>query len=62
MNRILSLIVAILFAICFEVGVVMLIVHWWGTTAAMVVIAIESVFVLWTVYEIRRASDEPGNE
>ena len=26
------------------------------------VIAIESVFVLWTVYEIRRASDEPGNE
>ena len=34
MNRILSLIVTILFALCIEAGIFMLIAHWWGMTAA----------------------------
>ena len=62
MKRISSLIGAILISLCFEVGVAVLIAHWWGTAAAIAVIAIECVFVLWTVYEIRHASDEPDNE
>lgn len=37
---------------------VMLIAHWWGVTAAVIIVAIESVFVLWMVYEIRRVCDE----
>lgn len=53
---------AILIFLCLEVGAVVLIAHWWGTAAAIAVIAIECVFVLWTVYEIRHASDEPDNE
>ena len=59
MNRILSLIVTILFALCIEAGIFMLIAHWWGMTAAITVIAIECVLALWTVYEMRHASDEP---
>lgn len=43
MNRILSLIVTILFALCIEAGIFMLIAHWWGMTAAITVIAIECV-------------------
>lgn len=35
MNRILSLIVTILFALCIEAGIFMLIAHWWGMTAAI---------------------------
>lgn len=58
MNRILSLIVTILFALCIEAGIFMLIAHWWGIT----VIAIECVLALWTVYEMRHASDEPVDE
>ena len=57
MNRILSLIVTILFALCIEAGIFMLIAHWWGMTAA-----IECVLALWTVYEMRHASDEPVDE
>lgn len=49
MNRILSLIVTILFALCIEAGIFMLIAHWWGMTAAITVIAIECVLALWTV-------------
>lgn len=52
MNRILSLIVTILFALCIEAGIFMLIAHWWGMTAAITVIAIECVLALWTVYEM----------
>ena len=37
---------------------VMLIAHWWGVTDAVIIVAIESVFVLWMVYEIRRVCDE----
>ena len=55
MNRILSLIVTILFALCIEAGIFMLIAHWWGMTAAITVIAIECVLALWTVYEMRHA-------
>ena len=62
MNRILSLIVTILFALCIEAGIFMLIAHWWGMTAAITVIAIECVLALWTVYEMRHASDEPVDE
>ena len=51
MNRILSLIVTILFALCIEAGIFMLIAHWWGMTAAITVIAIECVLALWTVYD-----------
>ena len=40
----------------------MLIAHWWGMTAAITVIAIECVLALWTVYEMRHASDEPVDE
>ena len=46
MNRILSLIVTILFALCIEAGIFMLIAHWWGMTAAITVIAIECVLAL----------------
>lgn len=62
MNRILPLIVTILFALCIEAGIFMLIAHWWGMTAAITVIAIECVLALWTVYEMRHASDEPVDE
>ena len=58
MNRILSLAFTILVVLCIEVVMVMLIAHWWGVTAAVIIVAIESVFVLWMVYEIRRACDE----
>ena len=58
MNRILSLAFTILVALCIEVVMVMLIAPWWGVTAAVIIVAIESVFVLWMVYEIRRACDE----
>ena len=58
----LSLIVTILFALCIEAGIFMLIAHWWGMTAAITVIAIECVLALWTVYEMRHASDEPVDE
>ena len=51
----LSLIVTILFALCIEAGIFMLIAHWWGMTAAITVIAIECVLALWTVYEMRHA-------
>ena len=40
MNRILSLVFAILIALCIEVGVFMLIAHWWGMTAAITVIVL----------------------
>ena len=60
MNRILSLIVTILFALCIEAGIFMLIAH--CMTAAITVIAIECVLALWTVYEMRHASDEPVDE
>ena len=56
MNRILSLIVTILFALCIEAGIFMLIAHWWGMTAAITVIAIECVLALWKVYEMRHSS------
>lgn len=46
MNRILSLIVTILFALCIEAGIFMLIAHWWGMTAAITVIAIECVSLM----------------
>lgn len=58
MNRILSLVFAILIALCIEVGIFMLIAHWLGIKVAIAVIAVECVLVLWTVYEIRLASDE----
>ena len=58
MKRILSLAFTILVALCIVVVMVMLIAHWWGVTAAVIIVAIESVFVLWMVYEIRRACDE----
>ena len=58
MKRILSLAFTILVALCIEVVMVMLIAHWWGVTAAVIIVAIESVFVLWMVYEIRRVCDE----
>ena len=58
MKRILSLAYTILVTLCIEVVMVMLIAHWWGVTAAMIIVAIESVFVLWMVYEIRRACDK----
>lgn len=54
--------VTILFALCIEAGIFMLIAHWWGMTAAITVIAIECVLALWTVYEMRHASDEPVDE
>lgn len=57
-----SLVLAILFALCIEAGTIMLIAHWWGMTAAIAVIAIECVFVLWMVYEMKRASDETEND
>ena len=57
-----GLIVTILFALCIEAGIFMLIAHWWGMTAAITVIAIECVLALWTVYEMRHASDEPVDE
>ena len=47
MNRILSLAFTILVALCIEVVMVMLIAHWWGVTAAVIFVAIESVLVLW---------------
>ena len=50
------------FALCIEAGIFMLIAHWWGMTAAITVIAIECVLALWTVYEMRHASDEPVDE
>ena len=62
MNRILSLIGTLLIVLCFEAGFLMLIAHWWGVTAATTVIVIECVLVLWTVYEMRHASDEPVDE
>ena len=58
MKRILSLAYTILVTLCIEVVMVMLIAHWWGVTAAVIIVAIESVFVLWMVYEIRRVCDE----
>ena len=58
MKRILSLAFTILVALCIEVGIFMLIAHWLGIKVAIAVIAVECVLVLWTVYEIRRASDE----
>lgn len=58
MNRILSLVFAILIALCIEVGILMLIANWLGIKVAIAVIAVEFVLVLWTVYEIRHASDE----
>ena len=61
-TQVLSLIVTILFALCIEAGIFMLIAHWWGMTAAITVIAIECVLALWTVYEMRHASDEPVDE
>lgn len=62
MNRILSLVFTILVALCIEAGIFMLIAHWWGVTAATTVIVIECVLVLWMVYEMRHASDEPVDE
>lgn len=62
MNRILSLVFAILIALCIEVGVFMLIAHWWGMKVAIAVIAVEFVLILWTVYELRRAVDGPENK
>ena len=50
------------FACALSVGIFMLIAHWWGMTAAITVIAIECVLALWTVYEMRHASDEPVDE
>lgn len=58
MNRILSLVFAILIALCIEVGILMLIANWLGIKVAIAIIAVEFVLVLWTVYEIRHASDE----
>ena len=58
MKRILSLVFTILVALCIEVGIFMLIAHWLGIKVAIAVIAVECVLVLWTVYEIRHASDE----
>lgn len=58
MNKILSLVFAILIALCIEVGILMLIANWLGIKVAIAVIAAEFVLVLWTVYEIRHASDE----
>ena len=58
MKRILSLAFTILVALCIDVFMVILISLWWGVTAAVIIVAIESVFVLWMVYEIRRACDE----
>ena len=58
MNRILSLAFTILIALCIEVGFFMLIAHCGGMKVAIAVIAVEFVLILWTVYELRRASDE----
>lgn len=58
MNKILSLAFTILVALCIETGFFMLIAHWWGMQVTIAVIAVECVFILWTVYEMRRASDE----
>lgn len=58
MKRILSLAFTILVALCIEVGIFMLIAHWLGIKVAIAVIAVECVLALWTVYEIRHASDE----
>ena len=58
MKRILSLAFTILVALCIEVVMVMLIAHRRGVTAAVIIVAIERVFVLWMVYEMRRACDE----
>ena len=63
MNRILSLIVTILFALCIEAGIFIAYCPTGGAmTAAITVIAIECVLALWTVYEMRHASDEPVDE
>ena len=39
----------LLVALCIDVVMVMLIAHWWGVTAAVIFVAIESVLVLWMV-------------
>ena len=62
MNRIKTQIVTILYTMNNKAGIYKLIAHLWGMTAAITVIAIECVLALWTVYEMRHASDEPVDE
>lgn len=59
MKKIISTAFVILFVMCIESGLFMLIAHWWGMQVTIAVIAVEFVFILWTVYELRRAVDGP---
>ena len=58
MNRIISTAFVILFVMCIESGLFMLIAHWWGMTAAIIVIALECLMTLWIYYEMKHAYDE----
>lgn len=58
MKKIISIFFGLLFALCIEVGLFLLIAHWWGMIVAIAVVAIEGMMGLWIFYEMKHAYDE----
>ena len=57
MKKFISIVFVIFLVLCIEVGLFMIIAHWWGMTVAIAVVAIESMMGLWIFYEMKRAYD-----
>ena len=57
MKKFISIVFVIFLVLFIEVGLFMIIAHWWGMTVAIAVVAIESMMGLWIFYEMKRAYD-----